>query len=134
MRAQDFMSKAVQTVPPTMAAEDAWQLMRLKAIHHLVVNEGARLVGLLSDRDVGGRQGASVRKGRTVADLMSSRVVTAPPTISVREAANLMRGHSIGASSSRSAVARSVSLPWPTCWSSSAAGSTGRWRRRRGGH
>jgi acetoin utilization protein AcuB len=96
MRAQEFMSEAVETVTPRTAAEKAFQQMRLKGIHHLVVTEGERLVGVISDRDVGGVRGASLRKGRTVADLMTPRVVTAAPTTSVRQAANLMRGHSIG--------------------------------------
>ena len=90
------MSEAVQTVTPRTAAEDAFQVMRQKGIHHLVVTDRAGLVGLISDRDVGGRRGAALRKGRTVADLMTPRVVTATPRMSVRQAANLMRGRSIG--------------------------------------
>jgi acetoin utilization protein AcuB len=96
MRVQDVMTEAVETIAPGAAAEDAWQVMRLHGIHHLVVAEGARIVGVLSDRDAGGRAGTSVRKGRTVADLMTERVVTVPPTTPIRKAANLMRGRSIG--------------------------------------
>jgi CBS domain-containing protein len=96
MRAQDLMSEAVQTVTPRTTAEEAFQKMQLGGIHHLVVTDGAGLVGLISDRDVGGRRGASMRKGRTVADLMTPHVVTATPTTTVRQAANLMRGRSIG--------------------------------------
>ena len=55
MRMSEVMTKGVQTVKPAMAAADAWELMRRKEIHHLVVMEGARIVGVLSDRDVGGR-------------------------------------------------------------------------------
>jgi CBS domain-containing protein len=54
------------------------------------------VVGILSDRDAGGRQGISVRKGRTVEELMTTHVVTVEPTTTVRKAANLMRGRSIG--------------------------------------
>lgn len=96
MRVQDVMTPAVQTVSPLTAAEDAWNLMRLKRVHHLVVMEGSRVAGVLSDRDAGGRRGAPVRKDRTVADLMTDRVVTVTPTTPVRKAANLMRGRSIG--------------------------------------
>jgi acetoin utilization protein AcuB len=70
--------------------------MRLKGIHHLVVTDGGRLVGVLSDRDTGGRQGTAVRKNRTVGDLMTPGVVTVEPTTTVRRAANMMRGRSIG--------------------------------------
>jgi acetoin utilization protein AcuB len=96
MRVQDIMSENVQTVPPATAAEDAWNLMRAKGIRHLVVAQGPRVLGLISDRDAGGRQGSSVRRNREVADLMTGRVVTVSPTTPVRKAANLMRGRSIG--------------------------------------
>jgi len=96
VRVQDVMTRGVQSVSPGAPAEDAWNLMRGKGIHHLVVSRGGQVVGILSDRDIGGRQGASVRKGRTVAELMTERVVTVAPDTPVRKAANLMRGRSIG--------------------------------------
>lgn len=96
MRVQDVMSQGIRTVSPATPAEDAWNLMRLKEIHHLVVTEGSRLTGILSDRDAGGRRGAKLRKDRTVGDLMTRDVVTVQPETPVRKAANLMRGRSIG--------------------------------------
>ena len=96
MRVHDEMTTVVQTVTAAMPADDAWNLMRIKGIRHLVVTQGRRIVGILSDRDAGGRQGASVRDGRTVGDLMTASVVTVPSTTTMRKAANLMRGHSIG--------------------------------------
>jgi len=96
MRVQDVMTKNVQTVSPSADAEDAWNLMRTKRIHHLVVIGGRRIVGILSDGDMGGRAGASVRRDRIVGDLMTAGVVTIPPATPVRKAANLMRGRSIG--------------------------------------
>lgn len=90
------MSRNVRTVTPDIAAEDACELMRQKGIHHLVVTRGPAVVGLLSDRDTGGRRGASVRRGRSVADLMTGKPVTVRPDTPVRRAANLMRGRSIG--------------------------------------
>ena len=96
MRVQDVMTEGVQTIAPTSSAEDAWELMRRNDFHHVVVTRGSRVVGLLSHRDAGGRQGALVRRGRTVGELMTGPVVTVEPTATVRKAANLMRGHSIG--------------------------------------
>ena len=96
MRVQDVMTTAVQTISPSASAEEAANLMRTKNIHHLVVSDGARVVGVLSDRDVGGRNGAPIRNNRIVSDLMTERVVTVSPTRTVRQAANLMRGRSIG--------------------------------------
>jgi CBS domain-containing protein len=96
MRVQDLMTEPVITVPPTASADDAWELMRRKRVHHLVIADHNRVVGLLSDRDSGGPGGEAVRRNRTVAELMTRRVVTVPPTTTVRRAANLMRGRSIG--------------------------------------
>jgi acetoin utilization protein AcuB len=96
MRVHDVMTKEVHTVSPETPADDAWKLMRAKRFHHLVVAKGRRIVGVLSDRDVGGRGGAAARAGHPVLDLMSQPAVTVPPATTVRQAANLMRGRSIG--------------------------------------
>jgi acetoin utilization protein AcuB len=90
------MTKGVQTVSPETAADEAWNVMKARRIHHLVVTKGQRIIGILSDRDAGGRQGAPVRKGHVVSDLMTEPVVAVPPETTVRKAANLMRGRSIG--------------------------------------
>jgi CBS domain-containing protein len=84
MRVQDVMTEGVKTIAPTAAAEDAWHMMRLNRIHHLVVTKANRVVGVLSDRDAGGRRGAVVRDNGTVADLMNAPAVTVEPTTTVR--------------------------------------------------
>jgi signal-transduction protein with cAMP-binding, CBS, and nucleotidyltransferase domain len=66
MRVQDVMTKDVQTIAPTNTAEEAWELMRRHGFHHVVVTRGSQVVGILSDRDAGGRQGTSVRSERSV--------------------------------------------------------------------
>ena len=71
MRVQDVMTEDVQTISPGNAAEDAWELMRTHSFHHLVVTHGSRVLGVLSDRDVGGRLGSTIRRGHTVAELMT---------------------------------------------------------------
>jgi acetoin utilization protein AcuB len=96
MRVQDLMTKPVFTVPATAAAEDAWNLMRARRVRHLVVSDHNRVVGVLSDRDTGGIRGSAARRNRTVAELMTKHVVTVPPVATIRKAANLMRGRSIG--------------------------------------
>ena len=96
MRVQDVMTKGAKTISPATAAEEAWNMMRLHRIHHLVVTKGKHAVGVLSDRDAGGPRGASIRTNTTVADLMTTPAVTVEPTMTVRQAANLMRGRSIG--------------------------------------
>ena len=96
MRVQDVMTSGVETISPTKSSEDAWNLMRQEHIHHLVVMEGRRVVGVLSARDCGGRAGAAIRQSRTVADLMTSPALTVSPETTVQRAANMMRGQSIG--------------------------------------
>ncbi len=96
MRVQELMSEDVRTVPPTMPADEAWAIMRTNGIRHVVVTSGRIMVGVLSERDAGGRSGASVRAGRSVADLMTGRVASVAPTDTVRTVANLMRGRTIG--------------------------------------
>ena len=96
MRVQDVMTQRVKTVSAATTADEAWALMRMKRIHHLVVTEGRDIVGVISDRDMGGRQGAVVREKRLVSELMTERVVTIEPDMPVRKAANLLRGRSIG--------------------------------------
>jgi len=96
MRIHEVMTQAVRTVSPATSAEDAWRVMRQAGIHHLIVTREARLLGVLSDRDLGGAKGGPLRVGKTVVDLMSPDVVTVLPETPVRKAANVMRGRSIG--------------------------------------
>jgi CBS domain-containing protein len=96
MRVFEVMNEGVQTVPPTMLAVDAWELMRRRRIHHLVVKEGAEVVGIVSDRDLGSRRGASLSANLRIAELMTQHVATIEPTDTVRRAANMMRGRTIG--------------------------------------
>lgn len=96
MRVRDVMTERVKTIPAAATADDAWTLMRSHRIHHLVVLEGREIVGVISDRDLGGRRGAAVRSHRMVSELMTEHVVTADPELTVRKAANLLRGRSIG--------------------------------------
>jgi CBS domain-containing protein len=96
MRVQDLMTRGVKTIAPTAGADDAWNLMQLHGIHHLVVTTGADVVGVLSNRDAGGTRGAALRANRAVADLMTTPAVIIEPTATVRRAASVMRGRSIG--------------------------------------
>ena len=95
MTIAEVMTRDVQTVPATMRAPQAWELMRRRRIHHLVVTEGSRVTGVLSDDDGDGAGGAILRADSTVADLINSDVVTIEPTEPVRKAARLMRRRSL---------------------------------------
>ena len=96
MRVQDVMTRNVKTVSAATTADEAWTLMRMKRIHHLVVLEGRDIAGVISDRDLGGPHGGTMRDTRLVSELMTENVVTIEPETPVRKAANLLRGRSIG--------------------------------------
>jgi CBS domain-containing protein len=96
MRLFEMMSTEVETVPVGESAEVAWGQMRQQGVHHLIVMDRGQIVGVVSDRDMGGRGGAALRKSSTVADFMSADPVVASPETTVREAANLLRGRNVG--------------------------------------
>ena len=96
MRVSEVMSMPARVVGFTETASAAWEAMRLHRIHHLVVTgPDGRVVGVVSAADLGGRHGESLRNGRLVSDLMTEKVVGAAPETTIREAANLMRGHAV---------------------------------------
>lgn len=96
MRVYEVMSKAVETVRPSVHATEAKTRMRQKKIHHLVVTQGTELQGIVSDRDLGGAKLPKVLGKWTVGDLMTSPVITVTTRTPVRRAAALMKGRAIG--------------------------------------
>jgi CBS domain-containing protein len=90
MRLQDIMTTDVATVAPGDTLQQARTLMRLRAIHHLIVADGRIPVGILTDDML--HRGESDRAA-FVQDVMYRDPVTARPGMTVREAANLLRGH-----------------------------------------
>jgi acetoin utilization protein AcuB len=96
MRLEEIMSTPVHTVDMEASPEVAWNRMHTLGIHHLVVMDRGSVVGIVSDRDLGGSHGEKLRGKGTIRDWMSSHVVTADSSTSVRKAANLFRGRTIG--------------------------------------
>lgn len=96
MRVQDVMTRHVETIDRQENAQVAFDSMKLKGIRHLVVKTDSQLVGVLSQRDLGLPDQHDFREKHRVGELMSTHVVTASPNMSVRQAANLMRGRTIG--------------------------------------
>jgi acetoin utilization protein AcuB len=91
MRLEEVMTKKVAQVDAHTETERARTEMRERNIHHLVVFEADQLAGIVSEDDLAGAPG-----GAPVRDRMSTRVVRAAPTTTVREAANLLRGNRVG--------------------------------------
>ena len=96
MHLRSIMKTDVVTTHGEETAEGALELMQMKGCHHLVVIGPNGIEGIISERDLGGPKGERVRAGRKVRDLMSSGCVTAAPETTLREAAEIMRGRTIG--------------------------------------
>jgi hypothetical protein len=124
MRVQDIMETTVDTVPETVSAETAWSQMQMHGIRHLVVTRGSDVVGVVSTRDLGGPAGTALRRTHVVADLMTKSVVSADPTLSIREAANLLRVDRLAAYRSWRTARSSASSRPATCSSCWARGSS----------
>ena len=94
MRLAEIMSTDVARIAPSDSPARARSVMRQRGIHHLVVVDEHRVKGLLTDRDLSG-PGADAAP--SVEPLMTTRVAMAPSSLTVRKAANLLRGSAVGA-------------------------------------
>lgn len=92
MRLQEIMKRKVVTLPAEASEDQALELMRRGRIHHVVIVHGDAVVGVVSARDLDANR---FRIERTLGDVMAP-AVTATGRTTVREAANLMRGRTIG--------------------------------------
>ena len=108
MRVQDIMTISCITAPPQMPVLEARQMMLEKRIRHLLVTDGTKLVGIVTDRDIrlnlpSPATSLSVWEinyllaRMTLANVMSKTVVTISPAQDAREAAQLMLDRKIGA-------------------------------------
>lgn len=91
MRLQDIMNRAVETVSPKDSVVFANELMWRKRFHHLVVMDDGKVVGILSDNDLGGDQAQQIPDNQRVADIMTANTVTGDPTMTVDRAINIFR-------------------------------------------
>ena len=92
------MSVEVKTIAPDATIVEARTLMTSAGVRHLIVLEEGGVVGVLSDRDLGGRvsAGRGDYENLSVSEVMSPHVVSLPPDATIRQAANRLRGHGIG--------------------------------------
>ena len=108
MRVREWMSLLPTTVGPETSVSEARELMRRKVIRHLLVTEGERLVGIITDRDIrlnlpSPATSLSVLEINyllaklTVGDVMTKAVITVEPERPIEDAARLILEHRIGA-------------------------------------
>jgi acetoin utilization protein AcuB len=93
MLVRDRMSRKVLCVAPQRPLAEAQALLDRHGIRHLPVGTRARLLGIISDRDLR----AAPPGAKTVRDIMTVRPMVLAPTASVDEAAALMQAHKINA-------------------------------------
>lgn len=86
----EIMEEDVATVAATASLEDAVKTMIDRSVGGVpVIDHGGVIVGIITERDIVHMMGETV-SGRRVKDCMSSRVTTAPPNMSIEEAAKTM--------------------------------------------
>jgi acetoin utilization protein AcuB len=93
MRVQDMMTRRVQTITGAEPVSAAVERMRRSRIRHLVVMRDGELAGIVSSGDM---RALDLRRDRRVEEIMTAPAVTATPGMTMRKAANLLRGRSIG--------------------------------------
>ena len=91
MYVRDLMTPRVIAVRPTDKLTVARTKLRENRIHHLLVMEKNDVVGILSYRDLVGRN-----DDETVSNVMSRDVQSVAPWSTVRNAASLMLGRTHG--------------------------------------
>ncbi len=94
MRIKDVMSRKVLTVDLHEPLERAHAEMTLRRVHHLVVVDGRNVVGLVSADLLAWGEAAGIAR---VEDVMCRHVVSGTSDLTIREAANLIRGRTVGA-------------------------------------
>ena len=92
---QDVMTTNPTTVEPGTSMKEAAQLMKKEDVGALPVVEGARLVGMITDRDIVLRAVAEGKLDATVGGIASKDVVSVDPQQSLDEAARLLAQHQL---------------------------------------
>lgn len=96
MKIGEIMTTPVLTLGAGEPASDAIAWMRDANVRHAPVLAGTDVIGVVSDRDLGGPHGGAMRKSRTVGELMHADPIVASPDLDVRAAAALVRQRRIG--------------------------------------
>lgn len=95
MRLRDIMNRDVETVTPADRVVVANELMWRKRFHHLVVMDDGKVVGVLSDTDLGGPQATEIPDDKPVRDYMTREVVAADPDMTVTRAIHIFQERNI---------------------------------------
>ncbi len=93
---KDIMTKNVATVGVNQTAVEAAELMKSKKISCLIVVENEAPVGIITERDIVWRIVAQrLSYDVKVSEIMTKKLVTVDPDISIKEAARTMSSNKI---------------------------------------
>ena len=118
VRARDIMTQDVLTIGPAASIHDAARLLSEYNISGApVVDDSGRMIGLVTEADLLGKE------GKTVADIMSTRVVTAQEDTAVESIAQMLtsnrykrvpvvRGEQVVGIVSRADIVRMMASRW----------------------
>jgi CBS domain-containing protein len=96
MRVGDVVQRAPITLPPHSTVRQAAQLMESKGVGSIVVVDGQRLVGIVTDRDIVRRAVArGLADDARVDGIMSAPVVTIDADADLRHAFDILNGHAV---------------------------------------
>jgi CBS domain-containing protein len=97
MLVRDIMASPPVTAPPDLSVLDAARMMTERNIGSLIVQEGSRPVGMITERDLVGKVVAAGLdpKATRIRELMSSPLLTIPPDMDVLDAARAMARHHV---------------------------------------
>ena len=96
MKVKDIMTKNVKTISPNATMEEAAQEMRKNKIGCLVVVEGEKPIGIITERDLAYKIIAQGKNLETkVKEVMSSDLKTIDKDANIKQAAKLMASHVI---------------------------------------
>jgi len=94
MTVEHIMSTPVRSLPRNLSVLDASRIMEAENIRRLVIVEGERLVGILTQTDIV-RALTSYSMWKNVEELMTSDVATISTSATVKEAADVMASRDI---------------------------------------
>jgi acetoin utilization protein AcuB len=97
---RDWMTREPVSVAPDCPVRRALALMETRGVRHLLVVDGGRLTGIVSNRDVRrllGRARPPTSLAAPVSRIMSEGPVTVPPDTPIAVAARLLLDGRIGA-------------------------------------
>lgn len=96
MQIREIMNEPIRDISPELGADEAWKHMHRAHVRHVVVMKAGKVVGILSERDLGGELARHLRKHYCVRELMTPHAIALSPDTDVRDAAKILRDLVIG--------------------------------------